>query len=324
MVSPIRREIAAAGKDAVVARNIRLSGFPSSNPVGRIDVETRLLRPEAEELTRQGVLSWADVRRLDDSFKTEAAANLAYLKNHVFRAEAGLHLCAILTGLRFHGAPQERKSTAMAPGVRISLRSPRRPRAGLLFSEGSGLARTEFPNPKEDVDGFSTSGSCSLYGLQLDSSFGRKLRMFDAYMAASTVQPPGSGLIPATIQQAIKRYVSQIRDDSQLPRQDQDDMIAILMLRIWSFSNLGVQLLAPTVNANILFDFSNAAPDVWITTANAQAPVLIENPSKKPVRDLIAAYKYYPALRFACEKIPGFGDAYNVSWMTYAHPYPYE
>lgn len=294
-------------------RTIFLSGYSKHAFTGRIDiVDTMLMRDAAERCTRKFRLSWADVRVLDDSFRREqwsgVESNLTHLRHKQIHKHAGLHLCAIVSGLRFHLSPQEHLASPKA-GIRtFHVQSPRSPR--LQVADDTNV-RMKFPNP-------AFGGSYGLYNLQLESAFGRLCRGFDGHMAANDVATNAKNNV-ANLGRIIGNYVKKIRADETLCDEDKNDIVAICALKAWAGARSGTNPLNPIDNPNYWYNFGPIAPDIVISTKPVKT---IPNPIRIKLRKLLANPCNYEALRFACENFSGFGDNFCVSATNYANTYP--
>jgi hypothetical protein len=301
-------------------RTVFLSGYPTNALTGRIDIDASLMRDSAERCTRNTRLSWADVRALDDSFRREQAtgleSNLTYLRHKHIRKHAGLHLCAIASGLRFHMSPQEHLLSPKAASATFHVTSPPSPR--LRVSDEKSV-RMNFPNPASGLaGGEQSSEDYGLYNLQLESAFGRLCRGFDAHMAANNVAMAASRNI-ANVGRVIDNYVKKIRADKTLCDEDKNDMVAICVLKAWVSGVSGANPLNTKDNLNYWYNFGPIAPD---TVISAKPLKVVRHPIRIKLQKLLAHPCNYEALRFACENLSGFGNDFCVSWTDYANAYP--
>jgi hypothetical protein len=320
-------------------RIVFLSGYPTNALTGRIDIDTSLMRDAAERCTRERRLSWADVRMLDDGFRRDLSAglepNLTYLRHKHVRKHAGLHLCAILSGLRFHLSPQEHIASPRANGVKFHVQSSTSPR---LFVCDDTAVRMNFPNPLSGLaGGENASADYGLYNLQLNSAFGRYCRGFDGHMAANDVAANAANYT-ANVGRVINNYVKKIYADKTLCESDKNDVIAICMLKAWVGGKSGTNPLNTVDNLGYWYDFSGAAPDQMLEktvktsawnkaktkweTVDTKTVTWVPHPSKLQIQKLLKSPCDYRALRYACESLSGFGENFCVSWTDYTNAYP--
>lgn len=192
-------------------RNILLSGFQSSDPNGKILIESTILTPQANTRTAAGRLSWADVRFLDDAFRKappswgNVSSNINYLRDSNLQKSAGRHLYSILTGrFIFYGPndlrPQDPKVITKKPRMEV---------------EG-GMS---FPNEQ------------SLFGYQVDSDYGKLCQGWLNYLRFNQQLPAPPGV--TKINQMLASYL-RIIQNSSLSQIDRNDVYALCVLHAWA------------------------------------------------------------------------------------------
>ena len=204
-------------------RMIRLSGYSSSDPKGRIVIDTAIMTPQALDRTKSGCLCWSDIRFLDDAFGKSLvidANGIEYRKG--LRTSAGRHLFSILTGKKIFPGPGQQPYR-----ITNNVNSP------AILVEG-GMS---FPNAyKLDA---TSSDYYSLASLQIDSKYGH---FCDGQWNTSLkYNGPHSGDKSAmTLPGFFASFAGMLNADTTLCNQDKKDIYAHCVLQYWSIFYTGI------------------------------------------------------------------------------------
>lgn len=157
-------------------RLIRLSGFKTSDPNGRIFIDPELLTPQAAIRTNCGTLSWSDIRFLDFDFRRQTGRVGGYNSSGLYlnstKNDAGRRLYSILTGrtIFYNKDGKQIVQGVYGPDKKV-----------IHVIKGSMAEKTKYPF-LELTGGMSFPDKQGLLGYLVDSDYGTLYRNWKLYV----------------------------------------------------------------------------------------------------------------------------------------------